>query len=174
MSKRASNAGITLLDTLAYVVIAAILINLCLVAFLNSSRLSAVGTMALDRMNGIRQIEQAFSESVRASAGQVEQVGDFVSGPDTLAMATADPSRFVVFTQVDETPRLSRLELVRNGDMYDVDRAFAYPVDLKLIEFKMDSGSIALEIQLDREQADNRVGVTHRFLATPRLTGGAS
>lgn len=174
MRIRASNAGITLLDTLAYVVIASILINLCLVAFLNSSRLSAVGTMALDRMNGIRQIEQGFAESVRASAGRVEQVGGFASGPDTLALATADPNRFVVFTQVNQVPRLSRLELVRNGEDFDVDRAFAYPVDLKVIEFTVDSGSIALEIQLDREQADNRVGVTHRFLATPRIAEGTS
>ena len=73
---------------------------------------------------------------------------------------------------VGDRSRLSRLEVVNDGNAFSIDRAFAYPLDLKSLRFDTAHGSISLEVELDRDAPDHRIGVTHCFRATPRVTGG--
>lgn len=77
--------GYSLIEMLLVVALLAMGINLCVSIFSNATRLSALSTQALDRINGIAEVERVFADAVRGSCGVVPGAGRFSTG-DTCAV----------------------------------------------------------------------------------------
>jgi hypothetical protein len=134
--------GASLIEMIAYIAIFAVMVNLCLGVFIKSSRMSALGTGILDRMQALREIRQEFTESVMLADAVVPAIGDYRTGADLLVLRTngmEGAARYVVFGRLDDARRLSRLVLAKTDTGLEVERLRTFPLDLDVVTFAYDS-----------------------------------
>lgn len=112
MLRSHSRRGMSLLEVLAVVLLLAVTINTLMTAAAGTWRLNSVGTEALDRLRGVREVEHAFRACVRDAAGIVPVAGRFVTGTDCVVLQhAARPDTFVVFGTVEAAGRVGWLEI---------------------------------------------------------------
>ena len=129
---------------IAYVAVFAVMVNLCLGVFIKTSRMSAIGTGALDRMQTQREIHREFTESLMLADAVVPAIGSYRTGADRLVLrlnGTGGLTRYVVYGQLGEAMRLSRLVLVQKDTGLVAERLETYPIDLDVIAFTYDAGT---------------------------------
>ena len=182
----ANVAGMTLLELLGCVAILAVVINLTASVFITSTRLSVLGTTALDRMWAVEEIRSEFAGAVRASSGVCTSVGKYRSGTDQLVLRTARPTeqegvkRYVVFGPIGADSRLSKLVIVEKNGKHSAERFVTYPLDLDSIGFKYDANVphearlVSLEISIRNEGSKHKTGAPHRFSAAMRSVSAAT
>jgi len=181
----AGKAGMTLLEVLGCVAILAIVINLAASVFITSTRLSALGTSALDKMCAVEDIRSEFVGAVRTSSGVCSGVAKYRSGTDQLVLQIAPPGdqkgdkRYVVFGPIGSDSRLDKLVILERDGKQSAERFVTYPLDLDSIQFKYDSDVpdrahlVSLEISVRNDGNKHKTGRLHRFSAAMRGVSAA-
>jgi hypothetical protein len=164
----------SLLEVLACVLLLAVTINVLMSAGAAAWRMSSVGTEALDRLRGVREVERAFRACVRGAAGMVPAAGRFTTGPDCIVLRhAARPDTFIVFGKVEEATRLGWLEIRRHEAGWETAylRRFAQP--FSRAEFSCPTPQTArldLVVQYDAQEKPAAPPV-YRVIAAPRNRG---
>ena len=178
------NRGMTLLGTLAYVAILAVLINLSMSVFVSASRLSALSTAALERLNTVDEVRVSFTRTVREARGVSPGVGVYKSGPTQLVLdmplrpEDGGTARYAVFAQLKSPTQLSRLEVIEKDGALSPGNFSTYALPVEAVRFEYDAQdperARLVTFDLDVENAGknaNKPPVTYRFLASPRGKG---
>jgi hypothetical protein len=176
----ADNAGMTLLEVLGCVAVLAIVINLAASVFISSTRLSILGTSALDKMWAIDEIRGEFVGAVHTSSGVCAGVADYRSGADQIVLEMARPSgekevkRYAVFGLIGSDSRLGKLVLLEKNGKHSAERFVTYPLDLDSIRFKYDAKVpheahlVSLEIDVRNDGGKHKKRAPHTFTAAMR------
>ena len=177
-----SQAGMTLLETLGYIVVFAIGINLCVSLLHQSWRLSALHMEALDRMNDLLAVQEAFRKAVRGADAIVEGVGEYRSGPDCVVLrgpAREGGEQYTAFTDMRGDHHLTKMVYAITPDGPELTGVTTYSIALAEIgfEYRGDAPSRAHCVTLVtavQKDDDERTGprVEHRVVATPRGHAG--
>lgn len=179
-ARSANVAGMTLLEVLGCVAILAIVINLAASVFITSTRLSMLGTTALDRMWAVDEIRSEFAGAVRASTGVCSGVGRYRSGTDQLVLQMARPreqkevKRYMVFGLIGSDSRLGELVILEKNGRHSAERFVTYPLDLDSIRFKYDANVpheahlVSLELDVRNDGGSHNRRAPHRFTSAVR------
>ncbi len=174
-------AGMTLLEMLVYCAALAIVVNVCAMTFVHTSRLSVVGAAAVDRMNAIDAIRREFNESVRDASAIVDEFQGYHSDNHGLVLRLAPREsgidRYAIFTVVPEKKHLChRILAVHNGNL-ELESATSYPIDIAAVDIAYNadppsrSNTVSFHVQLAAGHGDNRVGTEGMFVASLRAPG---
>ena len=191
--RAAANAGMVLIEALAYVAILAIVVNVTMSVFVSASRLSLLGTTALDRLTMVEHIREGYARTVREAQGVVSVVGAYRTGGDRLVLEMprspehADARRYVVFGFITSTSCLGRLEIIEKDGQYSAAAYSTYALPVSALRFGYDTPdpeqarlmSLEVDVLDARTKAYLRKGpslpklktkapVTYRFVANPR------
>ncbi len=140
-----ASAGMTLLEMLGYIAILAIVINLSLKVFIASSRLTGLGTSAVDRLALVEEVRDDFTRIVRLSAGVVPAVGDYRSGENCLILEMPqDPARnegrtYIIWGAIVQELRLTRMAVLEKDGEFTAESLVSYPRDFQAIRFSYDT-----------------------------------
>ncbi len=144
-SSRTSTAGMTLLECLGYIAVFSVVINLGLSIFVSSTRLATLTTVALDRLNAVEDVREAFSRTVHEGAEVVSGIESYATGAEQLVL-TYPPTpesdgwrRYVVFGRITSSAGLGRLDILEKNGTSKVDSLVNYALPVKTIEFKYDT-----------------------------------
>ena len=180
MRRRISNdAGMSLLETLGYVAVLAVLVNLTLTLFIGASRLSILGTTALDRLRMVEDVREGFSETVREARRVVSGVGAYETGPGQLVLelppdaSDGDARRYAVLGHITSALCLGRLEVVERGGVCEASSYSTYALPIAGVRFEYDSEHLErvrlVTLQLDAQNAaKTKAPATYRFQASLR------
>jgi len=148
VTRTSDHAGMSLLEMLGYVAVLGVVINLAASVFVNSSRLSALCTAALDRVAAVEEIRDEFTASVRESYRIRTSVGRYRTGTDYVVLDMArvpeDEStrRYVVFGPIESESRLSKLVIIDQGGTLSAEMFVTYRQELDSIQFSYDSDDV--------------------------------
>ena len=169
--------GYSLLETLVYVAVLGIVLNIFASIFASNTRLSAVNTLALNRLRGIDEVQRVFRDAVREASGVAVGIGDYRSGEEQLVLRVPqeEGTRYIVLGALREDGRLCRLDVIERDGKLEAGYMATYPQVLSELRFVYDadkSGAaplIAMEAVI-RKEAGERAGrhVVHRFMGSPR------
>ena len=169
-----------MIEVLGYIAVIAVVINLATSVFIRSTRLSALGTGALDRMNAVEEIRDGFTTAVRRASGVNAGMGEHQSGSDRVVLTMPQLAgedgvrRYVVFGLLGADPRLSKLVVVERDGNLSVERFVTYRQDLDSIRFSYDTDEIdeaklvVMEIETKRTDNRGKRRAPHRFAAAMR------
>ena len=172
------NRGYLLLEVLVYVGIVGVGINLCAGLFISGARLSAVNTLALDRMNALNEIHREFGQAVRGAVAVVPECGPYKTGPGQVVLAYPPldgQRRYVVLGTVQDAEHLSKQDLVERDGVLEMHRQSTYGLALEDISFSYDTPArlVRLDVVIQPEAGERRrAPVVHHFVAAPRGMGG--
>lgn len=179
-------AGLSLLEMLGYVAIITVVINLSLSVFLSASRLSAVGTVALDRLTMVEYLNAEFRRTVREAGAVVPDVGAFETGPEHVVLAMpprpgqSETARYVVFGEIGREKRLSRLEIIEKHGEYTTEAYSTYALPVESLRFEYDRDDptrarlVTLEVDaLNARKEIRKPPVTYRFVGALRSARAA-
>lgn len=170
----------TLIEILGYLAVIAVVINLATSVFIRSSRLAAMGTGALDRVNAVEEIRDEFTAAVRRSSGVSAGVSKHRSGPDRLVLTMPQLAgedgvrRYVVFGPLSSDSRLSKLAVVERDGKFSIESFETYRQDLDSIRFGYDTADcreaklVVMDIETKRTVERGKRRAPHRFAAAMR------
>jgi hypothetical protein len=179
------SAGMLLMETMAYVAILAVIINLSLSIFLSVSRLSALGTASLDRLRMVEDFRRIVTADVQQAHAITRSVGAYATGTDQLVLEMPrrpeDPeaARYVVLGHITSTTRPGRLEIIEKNGQYSVESYSidALPVVALRFAYDEDDPVKARRVSLDVDVpnvAKNKPPATYHVVAALRSVGRAA
>jgi hypothetical protein len=153
-----------------YIAILGIVANVLGTVFVAHSRMSALNSLALDRLNGAAAVERAFLEDVRGAEAIVEQRGpaELVLG---LPADAAGAPRYRVLDIVPDSGLYRRADYVEHDGVWTLESATSQPLGLAEVSMMGSEGVVALRF-LVRKDPDERTTepAWHVVSATPRGT----
>jgi len=158
---------------LLYVAVLAMGVNLCMALFVTGSRLSAVTTQQLDRMNGLAEVQQEFREAVRHAEGVVPHLGSYKSNAGQLILRCPpqdNAAHYIVLGTLRDADRLSRFELSEENGVLKAEKfsTFALPVTALAFEWNM-SGLVQMDLRIKKDAGErDKNPITHRAIAALR------
>lgn len=171
------DGGASLLEMIVYAAVLAVVVNLATGVFITSLRLGAFGGAALDTTHTTRELQRAFTDAVRASAGVASRLGDHQSSNTCLVLRMPPgpdaTERYVVFGAFVQPDRLGKLAVAANNGAYAADSFVTYPREFESLRFSYDAPNpeearrITLEIH-PKQQTKADEPRTKRFVASPR------
>ncbi|GAG14139.1 unnamed protein product, partial [marine sediment metagenome] len=178
--RRAGYKGITLIEMLGYIAVIAVVINLATSVFIRSSRLAAMGTGALDRVNAVEEIRDGFTAAVRRSSGISAGIGEHRSGSDRVVLTMPQLAgeegvrRYIVFGLLGDDPRLNKLVVVERDGNLSAESFVTYRQDLDSIRFSYETEDlreaklVVMEIETKRTVDRGKRRAPYRFTAAMR------
>lgn len=177
-ARRNRQSGLSLFEVLMSVALLTIFLTLFGKVFVNSMQLSALNAQTLDRMLAASEIREEFTALVRASEGVAPGVGIHETGRDRIVLrmpATDGAACFVVLGSISREDRLSRMDVVANGEQYEVAHFQNYALPVAEIAFAVTPAAaggaacVSLDFQA-RPDAGERMPqpMRHRCIAAPR------
>jgi hypothetical protein len=167
-----TSPGFSLLETLVYVVLVAVGVNLCAVLLRSSSQLTALNVLAMDRLNVVVDLEEVVTESIQEAVGVAEAAGEYRSSENCLVLQLPPRNgadRFAVLGDLRGTKQLSRFVLARKDQEWTLEAARTWRVKLASIRFEHKDGLITFDGALHRESGErDRVPLAFRCMAAPR------
>jgi hypothetical protein len=174
-------AGYSLLETLVYVAILAVGVNLFVTALGTGSRLAATTTLQLGRIEGIREIQDTFVGYVRRAAAVTPGVSGFETGEDmvVLKMPPGQPEGFeyliVGAVRAPESFSVLGLREVEGGWQEVYMKTLRQPLGQQRYAVA-ETGTrplVTLTLQVREEEGEReRPFLIHRNNATPRGAAG--
>lgn len=133
MQRNRNSAGYTLLELLAAGAIMFAALTLCGKLFVQTTRLSAANTGAMDRLNQMRELENEFIETVHEAVGVAARAASYRTSEDTLVLrlpANKGERRCAVFGALRRPDRITRMILHESGGSWEAESltTFALPV----------------------------------------------
>jgi len=165
--------GYTLLEMLLYVAVLAMGVNLCMALFVTGSRLSAVTTQQLDRMNGLAEVQQEFREAVRRAEGVVPRLGSYESNPGQLILRCPSKdgaARYILLGALRDADRLSRFELSEENGVLKPEKFSTYALPVTALAFEWNaSGLVQMDLRIKKDAGErDKNPITHRAIAALR------
>ena len=178
-SSLAANAGMSLLECLAYIAIFAMIVNLSMSAFVSASRLSAFGSASLERLAITDDLRDAVSSVVREARAVVAGVGAYHTGEDTLVVELPSlpgqpmARRYAVIGCVTSKDRLARMEMTETDGKYEITWCSTYSLPIAAVRFSYDTPDPlrARLISIETDAVNTHKGkppVPYRFQAALR------
>ncbi|HNR34103.1 MAG TPA: hypothetical protein PKO36_02915 [Candidatus Hydrogenedentes bacterium] len=170
------NAGMTLLECLAYMAIFAVIVNVSMSTFVSATQLSTMGTRGLDRLNMADEFRDGIARLIREAGSVAEGVGAYRTGPDTLVLAMPAQSgtrRYTVLGLVGPQNRFSRMDVSETDGVYEVTHFSHYALPVAAVRFGFDNADPlkARLIAVDASLVNTHRGkppVPYRFSAALR------
>ena len=169
--------GYTLLEILVYVAVFGMGLNLFVSALGTGSRLTALTTLQLGRIEGVRDIQNLFVSQVRLAESVVPRVGDFETG-DQIVVLRMPPSQsegvdYVVLGAARDVDHFSMVRVTdTNGSLSAaMGKTLRQPLGHLRFTVHEPTGStpITLSIQVKQEDGErDKPFLTHETIATPR------
>ncbi|MBI2435340.1 MAG: hypothetical protein HYV26_20985 [Candidatus Hydrogenedentes bacterium] len=167
-------AGYSLLEMLMFVAVFAVAVNLCGALLLTSSRLAAMNTLALDRLNAVREVQDGFKTAIQESAGKSEAPWGLspTDGRLWLRLPAQEPGQsaaYRVFGLLADGQRLVREDFLL-GPGAPENYVRTWPLRVKNLRFSNVGAAIKMsfEIQEDEGERPSRQ-VIYETIATPRM-----
>ncbi|NUM56294.1 MAG: hypothetical protein HUU46_21865 [Candidatus Hydrogenedentes bacterium] len=126
--------GFTLWEMLVFATISVIMLNLCVVTFIQTTRVASLATDRAMRQQAFAQFSRDFSRTVRHASRVLPAAGETSTGGAQVVLDTPDGP--VVVGMAGGKPAI--WELVLDNGVWRVGRATAYPIDAT-VRFKFDS-----------------------------------
>jgi hypothetical protein len=177
----------TLFECLVYIVVLAAIVNMTTSIFISTSRMNAMGTVALDRLEMRNEVRKEFSGILRQAAAIVPGIGAYHTGEDALVMelppATGNPEikRYAVLGFITAKDRVSHMYLEKRGGDYVVTACSTLALPVESLHFGYDKPDpmLARLVQVEMGVANTHKGksaVPLQFTAglRCRIAGGVS
>ena len=136
--------GMTLIEMLVYVAILGVILNVCLVLFINSTRLSLIGMQGLERFNGTERIRAEFTETVRRSDSVVAAVGAYRTSEEVVIVRLSKnhsddaKTQYAVWGRIGKEDAFARLVLSEEENNLSIERFTPYALEMDGISFAYD------------------------------------
>ncbi len=121
MTRRVAHrrAGMSLLEILVSTVVVVMVFNVAASLFVQSGRIAAVSTLALDRLHGVQEAQSLFLETVRGAQGVADAAAGFETGPDRIVLSTR--AGVTVFGRMGTSDRLGVIRLIQRDGKWESD-----------------------------------------------------
>ncbi len=142
VNTRWRRAGVTLVEVLMVVAVMSAMVPLLGQIFVQSSRLTAINGLALERLEGTAMVGRMFAEAVHGSAGVAERIGDHESGADRVVLrlgSEAAGDNYCVIGMLGDDAHLCRLDLVAQAGAFTATRFVRYPMAMKDVKILYDA-----------------------------------
>ena len=170
--------GYSLLELLVVTVVMIVGLNLCASLASTGMRMTAVNTLALDRLQGLSELQGQFAEAVRDAVAVVPSVGELRTGPDKVVF-TLPPvdgrNRWMVIGDLNGHSRLMKGIVSEGSEGLKVDYGSSFGPTLASIQFSLGDVPIesvrlvALDVTVKQERGERPIAVPpHRYLAALR------
>jgi hypothetical protein len=173
--------GYSLLELLVYVAVFAVAVNIFVSLLGTGSQLSALNTLSMSRMEGVREVQEEFTEYTRRASVVVPEVGEYKTGPDRIVLKMPPGQEegfdYAVLGVLREANRFAVMGLAEKEGALEVVymKTLRQPLETLLIEVD-GSGSrpmVNLRVKVQGEEGERKQPfVEHTASATPRGVGG--
>lgn len=174
---RRAQAGMTLLEMLAYTAILLVVLNLSAQILVTCMRLSSLGNRTSERTEMLQQVEEGFVRSVQSSARVVDAFGDYRSSPQALVLEApveqTEERCFRVLGPLDADGRLTERVFVQRNGNFELESQMTYPLHLAAVRFDYggapaEARRITLEVLVKPLRRDAKTGEVVQVVAAPR------
>jgi len=166
---RRGQGGMMLYEVMASLAVMGVVLNLCALAFTQSTRLNSYLGNRLDEDRILREVNADFRASVRASAGTVPGIGEHRNSADKLVLRSG-PDTYTVWGTLAHAERLSRLEVTCDRDDPCAATAYAtYPLPIRDVHFATGDGPVSLSFIIAAEDRRPADPLRHNLRVWPRL-----
>ena len=145
--------GITMPEILMYVALSVVVLNLCTVTFIQTSRLSAAATQRAMHQQTLAQFSRDLTSAVHSASRVLDRAGDTVTNERQVVLDT--PDGIVVIGLAGSSPAI--WGLAQEGDTWRLTRVKRYAV-----------GSHEIRIALDSPNTSESRRVTVHLTGPPR------
>jgi hypothetical protein len=169
------NGGFTLIELLSYCFVLAIIVNLCVSLSLTVRRTHALGDVAINRMDGLRDVESDFRRAVHTSDTVVESIPG-LDLPDVALVlrgtSVNEDTRYALWRMGENDSLIHETYAVRDGTI-EITSQRSYPIGIT--DFVHASGAsdtrlVKVVATVDNTGTQNTTPETNTFVA--RLGGG--
>ena len=174
--RRTNCAGMGLLEVLLYCAIAVVVLNLCAVSFVQTTRLATLTTDRILRQQALTGFAQDFVRTVHGASRVLPSAGSAVTGEKSVVLETPDgPVAVGVVNGL-----LGIWHLQNDGNRWSVQRITTYPVAFRDVRFELDAADIGdarritVHITGPARQEPDDTSNDRVIVAGLRLNGGAS
>jgi len=176
-----NRAGYSLLELLVYVAVFAVGVNIFVSLLSNGSQLSALTTLSMARMEGVREVQEEFTEFTRRATEVVSEVGEYKTGPDRLVLKMpSEPGAeidYAVLGILQQANHFAVMGLAGKEGALEVTYLKTLHQPLETIAFEVVQGGartlVNLRVKVLGEEGERKQPfVEHLASATPRGVGG--
>ena len=175
---RKRKSGYSLVEMLVYVSLLAVAFTLCMKIFVSGTRLSALNTLAMDRINGLAEVEREFRQAVRGAYAVVPKAASHKSDEQHVVLRLSlpeAPPRYLVLGALRDPHHLSAMELAEQDGALTASKFVTYRVALAPITFEYDAPSpaearlVRMTVMIHKAPGERMKNpVTHHFVAALR------
>lgn len=174
------NAGYSLLEMLVYIVAFAMAVNIMISLLGTGARLTAVTTLGLGRMEGVREVQETFTRYTRRAAAVVDGIGTYQTTDRQLVLkmppGQEDGYDYVVLGALDTPDQFGVLGLKSGPGGLESDYLTYLAQPLAILRFEIEnlqsSTLVHLDVQVKLEKGErDRTFLLHRSSASLRGIG---
>lgn len=176
-----SPSGYSLLELLVYVAVFAVAVNIFVSLLGTGSQLSALNTLSMSRMEGVREVQEEFTEYTRRASAVVSEVGEYKTGADCLVLKMPQVQEggfdYAVLGVLREANRFAVIGLADKEGVMEVVYMKTLRQPLETLQFDVVQGGarplVNLRVKVQGEEGERKQPfVEHLASATPRGVGG--
>lgn len=176
-----SPAGYSLLELLVYVAVFAVAVNIFVSLLGTGSQLSALNTLSMSRMEGVREVQEEFTEYTRRASAVVPEAGEYKTGADRLVLKMPQAQEggfdYAVLGVLREANCFAVIGLADKEGVMEVVYMKTLRQPLETLQFDVDQGGarplVNLRVKVQGEDGERKQPfVEHLASATPRGVGG--
>lgn len=173
--------GYSLLEMLVYIAVFAVGVNIFVSLLGTGSRLSATNALSLSRLEGVREVQETFTQYTRRATAVVPEVGEFTTGPDRLVLKMPQEQEngfdYMVLGVLREANHFAVMGLVEKADAVEMVYLKTLRQPLETLAFDVEGSGVRplvnLRVMIKGEDGERKQPfVEHLASATPRGVGG--
>lgn len=174
------NGGYSLLEMLVYIVAFGMAVNILVSLLGTGARLTAITTLGLERMDGVRDVEDTFTRYARQAAGVVDSVATYHTSESQVVLkmppGNEDGIEYMVLGALKDPDRFAVLGLKPGGSGWEAGYLRTLRQPLARIHFETASTErgtlLHLDVQVKLEEGEReRTFLVHRSSVFLRGTG---
>lgn len=176
--KNTAAGGYSLLEMLMVTAVIAVGLNLCASLASTGARMTALNTLALDRLQGLTELQSQFAEAVREAMAVVPEVGEHRTGPDKVVLALPPlegRNRWMVLGDLNGQGRMMKGMVSEGPEGLQFESGSSFGPPLASILFSLSKVPmesirlISLDVIVKQERGERSVEAPpHRFMAALR------
>jgi len=178
--KRAGdNRGMTLLEVLAASALLAVFVSMSLQMFVTHNRITAQNMLTINRMEGIRGVQDEFRAAVREAVGVADGVLDYRTTPELLVLRLppdeAGAERHAILGTLLREDRLSMMRVLGSNPP-SVEYLTSLPLPVSGVDIRVEGTTserqlVRLSFELKREAGEREPDNAIRYQAVATLRG---
>ena len=137
-NRRNNCRGMSLMEVLVYTAISAVVLNLCAVTFVNTTRIASHSTERVMRQQALAQFSRDFVRTVHGASRVLPNAGSAATGENQVVLDTPDGP--VVVGVAGKA--LAIWQLKSEDNTWSIRRITTYPVGFTGIRFELDTANV--------------------------------